>query len=66
MSDLAWEALKSAAMQVAPDLSLSFLEKIYSIEKKYQFEQDSEVLIREMQKLIEAEIDEISQGDKHA
>ena len=59
-SDIALEILLALREEVAPDLSEDLLRACYHVQKNNQFTQDISVPVAEMEKLIDAEVEEQS------
>ena len=57
--DMVWKALANTAREVAPDISVEFLQKAYEIQRKHQFSPDSGESLQLMEKLIDDQVGEI-------
>jgi hypothetical protein len=54
--DMVWKAFKETAKDVAPELSVEFLRKVYEIQKKHQFSEDNSESLQLMERLIEEQV----------
>lgn len=54
--DLVWKTLVETAGDVAPDIPIEFLRKVYEIQKKHQFSQDNNESLRLMERLIDEQV----------
>ena len=59
-SDIALEILITLRGEVAPDLPEDLLRACYHVQKNNQFTSDISVPVAEMEKLIDAEVEEFS------
>lgn len=59
-SDIALEILIALRGEVAPDLPEDLLRACYNVQKNNQFTSDLSVSVAEMEKLIDAEVEEFS------
>lgn len=57
MTDLGLQALLKSAKKLSLGLSEEFISKAYEIEKKYQFDKDREQAIKELEALLNREVD---------
>jgi len=63
-NDLPLQALIAAGKEYSPDVPESLLRKAYEIQVKHQYEKDSEIALKEMQKLVESYIPASGKGAK--
>ena len=54
--DMAWAALRTTALEVAPDLGEEFLRKVYEIQRRHQFSRDRSESLMLLDNLVEAEL----------
>jgi hypothetical protein len=54
--DMVWSTLVETAKDVAPDIPIEFLRKVYEIQKKHQFSQDNNESLQLMEKLLDEQV----------
>lgn len=55
--DIALNTLLTVAKERYPELPLSLVQRLYSLQKRYQFEADRTSSVQAMQRVLEEEID---------
>ncbi|OFX00503.1 MAG: hypothetical protein A3E78_09685 [Alphaproteobacteria bacterium RIFCSPHIGHO2_12_FULL_63_12] len=55
--DLALETLLAVREEIAPRLNEDLVRRCYAIQKNHQFDKDRAVALREMERLIEEEVE---------